>query len=252
MGKKVRDCFVRNPRNDKIGFTLIELLVVIAIIAILAAMLLPALARARENAMKGVCMSNLKEIGLALWMYWGDYDERLLPQYYLNGGSPRPSYPELLYVERYVKNQKIFQCPKWGGRLPNRSAFEWPHRGATGAGYYTGTSGGSALFLFVFDYTWGMFPGTSTNETVRKVKHPSSLICMTEGPITGPGNLTKVETLGKTYAAYQVGATPGTYYGQYVTAALHPGGNNYLFFDGHVEWMPAEQAKNLNTYWYNN
>lgn len=61
----------------KNGFTLIELLVVVAIITILAAMLLPALSRARENARRSVCLNNLKQIGLAIHMYAQDYDDNL-------------------------------------------------------------------------------------------------------------------------------------------------------------------------------
>jgi prepilin-type N-terminal cleavage/methylation domain-containing protein/prepilin-type processing-associated H-X9-DG protein len=92
------------------GFTLIELLVVIAIIAILAAILFPVFARAREAARATSCRSNLKQIGTSLRMYSQDYDEYLTPAFvYYVPGTSLAWYPDLL--NPYVKNAGIWYCP---------------------------------------------------------------------------------------------------------------------------------------------
>lgn len=90
------------------GFTLIELLVVIAIIAILAAILLPVFARARENARKSTCQSNLKQLGSAVLQYKQDYDERFC-SVRLNVPGGHMTWPGLL--QPYLKSANIFTCP---------------------------------------------------------------------------------------------------------------------------------------------
>ena len=94
------------PQRKTRGFTLIELLVVIAIIAILAAILFPAFAKARESARRASCSSNLKQIGLALMQYSQEYDERL-PGGAENGGNYAWSY----VIQPYVKSTDLFRCP---------------------------------------------------------------------------------------------------------------------------------------------
>lgn len=124
--KPVKTTFGKNPasRNKLIrrGFTLIELLVVIAIIAILAAMLLPALRKAKDAAKMSLCLNNLKQMGAGFSMYMGDYNEYIpnLPiwagtnkdSFWMwDAGINRPCYLGHLYDGNYVPNYKVFYCP---------------------------------------------------------------------------------------------------------------------------------------------
>ncbi|MBM3458272.1 MAG: DUF1559 domain-containing protein, partial [Armatimonadetes bacterium] len=101
-------------RQRRRGFTLIELLVVIAIIAILAAILFPVFAQARDKARAVACLSNMKQLGLGLSMYVQDYDESMPVMNMLstpvNGGGRREvGYDQQLLP--YVKNEGIYTCP---------------------------------------------------------------------------------------------------------------------------------------------
>src|ERR1051326_2582962 len=125
----------RRPR----AFTLIELLVVIAIIAILAAILFPVFAQAREKARSAACASNLKQVALSLQMYQSDYDEVMFGSFALPApyNSVHPDGANLqrmlggglyYFLTPYIKNEQIFRCPSdagdnyWGR---STTTFQW-------------------------------------------------------------------------------------------------------------------------------
>jgi prepilin-type N-terminal cleavage/methylation domain-containing protein/prepilin-type processing-associated H-X9-DG protein len=119
-----------NRTLHRLGFTLIELLVVIAIIAILAAILFPVFGRARENARRSSCQSNLKQIGLGLLQYSQDYDERNVERHYgpnLNKKAKDVSnytWADALYP--YIKSEQVFNCPSF--KIPTGNSAVGPYQ----------------------------------------------------------------------------------------------------------------------------
>ncbi len=128
------------------GFTLIELLVVIAIIAILAAILFPVFAKAREKARQASCQSNEKQIALGILQYNQDYDEAMPPQFnastgfQLPGGNVAPDGVWWWYealVMPYEKNKQVFVCPSDQGDFSGNANLDpiWRYSGGDGGSY---------------------------------------------------------------------------------------------------------------------
>jgi prepilin-type N-terminal cleavage/methylation domain-containing protein/prepilin-type processing-associated H-X9-DG protein len=204
------------------GFTLIELLVVIAIIAILAAILFPVFARARENARRASCQSNMKQLGLAMIQYAQDYDEKFagisgppgLPtrstpiasagglNYYATNGNYWEGWAAKIYP--YVKNEQVYVCPS-NQVLTYGVTYGLPYNGVNTAGTlitYFGGQDGPALARFA---------------------QPAESMMIGE---KGAG-----------------GGDQYVFSGQYYAFARpHFDGGNICYVDGHVKWLRHEMS----------
>ena len=192
-------------RKDS-GFTLIELLVVIAIIAILAAILFPVFARAREKARMASCESNLKQIGLGVLMYVQDYDEKF-PGGGLVYTDPRaagwnPGWPGWVsnVIDPYIKNQQIYVCP------------------SAPAGWWTNPVTGQTVS---YCYNYVSFGGTSQ----ASITQPSSMIMMWDSVNAWADGYGPIHD--RDLAWYKTQNWGGT--------SWHNEMNNYVYGDGHVK-----------------
>ena len=190
------------------GFTLIELLVVIAIIAILAAILFPVFARAREKARQTGCLNNVKQLQLGILMYIQDYDETF--PLALNSESTGTAYRWYNLIDPYIKNKQIWVCPSWRSHRTYDTLLQtygW-NVYANGMGYYD----------------LGPRTYTGTRLALAAIPKPAETInigdeMVSDNPSLGGG--------WRGYLGWSLSQLPTT----------HNEGGNYGFVDGHAKWL---------------
>ncbi len=219
--------------NRKAGFTLIELLVVIAIIAILAAVLFPVLARAKEMAKKSGCIANLRQLGAALDMYLADSDDHMPDRRDLKlelGYRPWDSWPPsdprtgwaAVVLEPYIKSKEIWTCASLQGTAVGE-AIQSRQETPVGVTRY---------WMWRFDRTdepvpldnfWGKTPQACLEDLQQAGNQQAG----------NPDGLSEVELTVDPYFPRAIPSVPDELKGK----SAHIGGRNRLFLDLHVKWM---------------
>jgi len=231
----------RCEKNKNSGFTLIELLVVIAIISILAAILFPVFARARENARRASCLSNLKQIGLGTMMYVQDYDEKFplvvwedpctmsigggsadhtylkssdksIPAGNFNtstGGSIAHYYSWMDFIFPYVKSMQLFVCP---------SDTQTAGHASYGYNFFiSGLKGGGT----------GSYPNKSPL-SLSAINRSADIIVFAD---YNSAYVLDMESYTFCYQSIVEAQDPHTF--------PHLGGSNFVFADGHAKWAKS-------------
>jgi prepilin-type N-terminal cleavage/methylation domain-containing protein/prepilin-type processing-associated H-X9-DG protein len=202
------------------GFTLIELLVVIAIIALLAAILFPVFASAREKARQSTCASNERQIGLGLMQYIQDNDETFPYTYYVSATNTwYGNYATEIYP--YVTSEDIFICPdqKTGDSYAN---FKVPGISKSYPNQYVP----SAWVL------WDVVPGTFQPVTTAMIGDTSGTYFLAEmnHGVAGGNNVSAMSTVNRSNPATQRVGYP------------HSMGTNFVYCDGHTKYLSANIA----------
>lgn len=231
------------------GFTLIELLVVIAIIGILASILFPVFARARENARRSACLSNMKQIGLGIMQYLQDYDD-IYPLTYSNINGSANGYQDdgrnrgwAYNLQPYLKSTQILQCPSDSAGPP--------------AVALTDTTGHTTLGYTDYGYNRNLGNGAIISPATAPVivnaarlTFSSNTVMLTEIPGTaGGGSTSGASVLGGDNGGPSNPAVPALAKGRYDSTGVgavqrHLEGSNLAFADGHAKWFKGSSSTN--------
>ena len=204
------------------GFTLIELLVVIAIIAILASILFPVFAQAREKARTTMCMSNSRQMGTALTMYAQDYDEAL-PRVFTGGPPSRDWTTDLL---PYIKTGSLDDAQRVNAAL----AASRPDLFSASQPFYQCPSKGPSRDARGFrrGYGYNFWLATSTPVTLSQISRPAE-------------HMAFGDVFGEVDRIFPYGTPQSDT--RFLPEARHSGGLNLTFVDGHAKWVKDSDAK---------